>query len=411
MSSTSWRKAWAWVQDRLCNPDNSGLMIILVLLLEVVGNIALIKKIPYTEIDWTAYMSEVEGVVNGTYDYTLLSGGTGPLVYPAGFVYIYLGLYYATDHGQNIVRAQYLFAFFYLLTIAAVFIIYRRCRMPPYTLAMVSVFAYRVHSIFVLRLFNDPLAIGVLFAAVLFFMKRRWMFGCFLFSIAVSIKMNILLFSPGVLLLLILDLGLQKTIPHLVMCAAVQLVLGAPFLCTYPWSYLSRAFDFGRQFFYIWTVNWRCIPESVFLDRGFHLALLLLHLLVLVAFATRKWSRPEGGVVAAITFNKATSPSLLTNTRIALILFSSNFIGICFARSLHYQFYVWYYHSIPLLLWQTNLPVFARIAVILGIEYSFNVFPSTPWSSTVLHGCHAIILVALYVSPVWGKVTLKARKD
>lgn len=34
-----------------------------------------------TEIDWGAYMDEVEGVVNGTYDYTLLKGDTGPLVY------------------------------------------------------------------------------------------------------------------------------------------------------------------------------------------------------------------------------------------------------------------------------------------------------------------------------------------
>lgn len=37
-----------------------------------------------TEIDWVAYMQEVEGVVNGTWDYTKLRGDTGPLVYPAG---------------------------------------------------------------------------------------------------------------------------------------------------------------------------------------------------------------------------------------------------------------------------------------------------------------------------------------
>lgn len=52
-----------------------------------------------TEIDWKAYMDEVEGVVNGTYDYTQLRGDTGPLVYPAGFVYVFLGFYYATDLG------------------------------------------------------------------------------------------------------------------------------------------------------------------------------------------------------------------------------------------------------------------------------------------------------------------------
>lgn len=38
-------------------------------------------------------MEEVEGFINGTYDYTLLKGDTGPLVYPAGFVYIFSGLY------------------------------------------------------------------------------------------------------------------------------------------------------------------------------------------------------------------------------------------------------------------------------------------------------------------------------
>lgn len=39
-----------------------------------------------TEIDWKAYMDEVEGVINGTYDYTQLKGDTGPLVYVSYFL-------------------------------------------------------------------------------------------------------------------------------------------------------------------------------------------------------------------------------------------------------------------------------------------------------------------------------------
>ena len=40
-----------------------------------------------------------------------------------------------------------------------------------------------------------------------------------------------------------------------------------------------------------------------------------------------------------------------------LMLFTSNLVGMVFAHSLHYQFYVWYFYSLPFLLWTTPLPV------------------------------------------------------
>ena len=40
---------------------------------------------------------------------------------------------------------------------------------------------------------------------------------------------------------------------------------------------------------------------------------------------------------------------------IVYTLFASNFIGLCFARSLHYQFYVWYFHQLAFLLWTSRL--------------------------------------------------------
>jgi len=41
---------------------------------------------------------------------------------------------------------------------------------------------------------------------------------------------------------------------------------------------------------------------------------------------------------------------------VATILFTSNLIGIIFARSLHYQFYSWYAQQIPFLAWRTRYP-------------------------------------------------------
>ncbi len=46
--------------------------------------------------------------------------------YPAGFVYIYSGLYYLTDQGENIKLAQWTFAALYLVNLAIVLSIYCR---------------------------------------------------------------------------------------------------------------------------------------------------------------------------------------------------------------------------------------------------------------------------------------------
>lgn len=49
-----------------------------------------------------------------------------PRSYPAGFVYIFLGLFYATGRGTDLRLAQYLFAGLYLLNLLLVFRIYCR---------------------------------------------------------------------------------------------------------------------------------------------------------------------------------------------------------------------------------------------------------------------------------------------
>jgi alpha-1,3-mannosyltransferase len=55
-----------------------------------------------TEIDWQAYMQEVQGFLDGDLNYTHLKGDTGPLVYPAGFLYVFSALYYLCSAGTDI---------------------------------------------------------------------------------------------------------------------------------------------------------------------------------------------------------------------------------------------------------------------------------------------------------------------
>merc|ERR1711981_172968 len=82
----------------------------------------------------------------------------------------------------------------------------------------------------------------------------------------------------------------------------------------------------------------------------------------------------------------------LTHDYITYTILLSNYIGIVFCKTLHYQFYAWYFHSIPYLLYQTNIPVFLRILMIVCLEYSYLVFPATSTSSLVLQTVHVGLL-------------------
>lgn len=153
----------------------------------------------------------------------------------------------------------------------------------------------------------------------------------------------------------------------------------------------------GRKFKYEWTVNWRLLSEDVFLHRTLHVSLLLLHLVSVALFAWKKWKIKDALM--------GHSQGVVSPNRIATILFTSNFIGMCFARSLHYQFYVWYFHALPYLLWLTAIPPMFKVAILGFIELCWNKFPSTVFSSLTLQVCHAVLLVTLWFSKMEPAVT------
>lgn len=51
-------------------------------------------------------MQEVKGFLHGERNYLEMYGNTGPLVYPAGFVYIFSFLYWITNEGSDILTGN-----------------------------------------------------------------------------------------------------------------------------------------------------------------------------------------------------------------------------------------------------------------------------------------------------------------
>ena len=263
---------------------------LLLLMFEAVLCSLIIKFVPYTEIDWQAYMEQVSTFRSGERNYFNIRGGTGPLVYPAGFLYLYsIFQSIAGGDGTDIHAAQVLFAVIYMIQACLILYLYTLVARQQAT-AMAKFFkqepallvrhpfatancvwswrvgamifgcclSKRIHSIFVLRLFNDAPAMVLLYISVLCFVKAYWKVGCVFFSLAVSIKMNILLFAPGLLLLLLQGNSRPlDTIKCLAICASIQILVGFPFLTTHPIAYLRKSFELDRVFMYKWTVNWK----------------------------------------------------------------------------------------------------------------------------------------------------------
>ncbi|GBB90444.1 hypothetical protein RclHR1_01740021 [Rhizophagus clarus] len=408
VSTSLYRKLIIIVNKLLYDPSFFWYTASCILIGEALLNILIIKYVSYTEIDWKAYMQEVSGFLSGERDYMKLRGDTGPLVYPAGFVYIYSALYYFTSEGVNIQRGQYIFAILYLWTHFVVFKIYQSSRkIPPYILIFLSI-SKRIHSIYVLRLFNDCFAMVFLYSCIWAMVNRKWKLSCILYSISLSIKMNVLLFFPAFGLILFKSLGIWKTLFNLLLTIFIQIVLALPFLSEYPKSYFARAFEFSRVFIYKWTVNWKFLDEEIFISKRFASILLFGHIFILMGFLFKRWCRSDNGVFN-LFYNglcgniKETSKSV-TADHIITLMFTSNFIGIIVSRTLHYQFYSWYFHSLPFLLWHcTKLPIFLRCLTLIMIEYCWNVYPSTMESSSTLLLFHLIVLINLWIGDAEGE--------
>ena len=255
--------------------------------LEFLFGLFIIYKIKYTEIDYSTYMQQVSKFRSGITDYNNLYGDSGPLVYPAGFLYIFSIFQIITN--SDILYSQYLFLLLLISTLLIIDRIHKAAKIPKY-LVFACILSKRIQSIFLLRLFNDPIALLFMYISILYLCKQKYSVASVLASFALSIKMNILLFAPGFALVLFLSRGILESLLNLLLFLGVQVMIGFPFLTTFPVNYIEKAFEFKRSFLYVWTVNWRFVPQEIFDSSLFSILLLVLHFTTLLFFLF-KWTR------------------------------------------------------------------------------------------------------------------------
>ncbi|BGP35928.1 dolichyl-P-Man:Man(5)GlcNAc(2)-PP-dolichol alpha-1,3-mannosyltransferase [Rhodotorula toruloides] len=391
-----------------------------VLLWESVLSVGVVKYIKYTEIDFSTYMQQAQAFLDGERDYSMMKGDSGPAYYPALHIYLYSAISRLTAGGKHLERAQWLFAGVYVLTMAIViFGIYRRnAKIPPYALPLLTI-SKRLHSIYMLRMFNDALVMLFVYSAIALYMvpaktasprerrnlERRWLFGTVLMSCALSIKMSTLLFLPALCYMLFTHFSPLTLVQHILVLLLAQTLIALPFTlpsrahCT---TYVSQAFDFSRTFEWEYTMNWRWLGEEAFENPVWGKMLLLAHAAGLALWAW-KWAEEDGGVEKVLkrAFSRPTKKPALTAlapSRIATLFFVSNLTGVVCARSLHPQFYAWFAHQGVWMVFGTGWAIepMHGLVVLSLIEYGFSVWPSTVNSSLGLVLSLLVTLVSVY---------------
>ncbi|EHY59332.1 Dol-P-Man:Man(5)GlcNAc(2)-PP-Dol alpha-1,3-mannosyltransferase [Exophiala dermatitidis] len=353
-------------------------------------------------------MAQVSMFLDGERDYSKITGPTGPLVYPALHVYIYTALYYLTDEGTNILRAQFIFAGLYLVTLAVVLACYRRVGAPPWLLVPLAL-SKRMHSIFLLRLFNDCWATLALWTAIYLLQRRQWRSGALIWGLGLGVKMTLLLAAPAIGVVVLQGSGTRQAIWSGISVALLHLLLALPFLGKGASSqYFQRAFDFGRQFLFKWTVNWTFVGPETFASPSFAVGLLLLHVAILSVFLQSKWTKPSACAISDFVKKYAGSlredehlriSSKITPTFVMDSVLGSMVIGMLCARSLHYQFFAYLGWATPYILWRAGGSPVLVLANWAVQELSWLVFPSTDTSSMLVVAELALQVVCALVAP------------
>ncbi|KAJ5973416.1 hypothetical protein N7481_010626 [Penicillium waksmanii] len=391
---------WArFIYNVLTHPRHTQWIGPLLILGDAVLCALVIWKISYTEIDWTTYMQQVKLYLDGERNYPSIEGSTGPLVYPAGHVYIYALLYYITDQGRDILLGQIIFAAIYLATLIIVIACYRQVQAPPYLFPLL-VLSKRLHSIYMLRMFNDGIAAFFMWLAIYSWMKKKPLFGITAWSLGVSVKMTLVLLAPAIAVLSAFDNGLRGSVVQAIVAFQPQMLLARPFTRKNYTGYINRAFELTRQFMFKWTVNWRFVGEETFLSKEFSLGLLALHLSLLGLFSTI-WVKPSGMKIFSFARDllRGWRPRIaLSKTFTMNMMLTSLAIGMLCARSLHYQFFAYLAWASPFLLWQANFhPVLIYILWAVQ-EWAWNVYPSTNASSAAVVLSLAVQVFGVFIS-------------
>ena len=188
-------------------------------------------------------------IMNGEFDYAKIRGRTGWLVYPAGHVYNFYLLYKLSFNG-DFETARLIFIGLYCFMNFIIFKIYDQTlnKKNQWIKIFIAICQIMLFCI-VERLFNDVIVMIYMYLSIYFLInynKYPIFIATIFYGIALSVKMNVLLFLPGFLYVINHMKGPLFTIFQLFIIAFLTILIPFPFLASNATNYFNKSFDFSN---------------------------------------------------------------------------------------------------------------------------------------------------------------------
>lgn len=260
------------------------------------------------------------------------------------------------------------------------------------------------------RCFNDCFTMLYFYIGLYLLISRnRIVLSTIFFGIALSCKMNVVLFLPGIFYIYIKKKGPIFLISQIILILLIQILMGLPFILTYPLSYLKGAYNVTRVFDLSESINWQFLSLDTFYNPLFHKFLLFTHLFLLICFLIFVYEKPSKNILVSLRLNDWSinaEEKHLDKKFMAMVIFTSNFIGIACGRSLHYQFFLWFFESLPFLFWLTRWNFFVKVFLMLIYSYSWS-YRKHPIKSLILNFVHIFLISSI----LFGQFSWFGRKN
>ena len=320
----------------------------------------------FRDVDFTSYTEQSAQYLEGERDLSKILGKNGPWLYPALHIYLFALVYKLVGVSENIKYAQIFMLLVHVVTCIFTVKIYSAAfgKKSKYKwLAAICWLGTKVIVNSVRIWYAESINVMFIYIGIYMFQKQSSLLGSLFISIAMGFKMSVLLYVPGVYYLVSKSHNIFIGTFCIIVILLMQEAWALPFTANYGNEYRANAFKFDRNFSINGSINYHWLLYSPwFHSKLFKRSLLVCHLCFLLFVLFRRWlpllDKQQRFKISSILKHLGLCPpnpwmkfKPQEQYFVAEVLFIWNFIGWAWSRTLHQQFLVWYWFSIPLIMY------------------------------------------------------------